>query len=939
MITSRLLLLLACFFHLAFGLEALARPEIRHVYFLPEQLLEPAPADELRMIATQQGREVTWPDSKAIYSPLMTPSAAEGRAAAPKSEHFGTYLIELSGDQPGKKGISFNINESYRMFLIRGNEISLLHEDGRVSADATQNFYRLVPFGSHEAYFSYESGGLWLLVQTSAPAYKLDNRVYSSLGIVSMKFDEAERLRTRVQSGQIYQVACTGALILVFVYQLAIFLLRREDLSNLMLAFAALVFIMRCVAEEQILALYFEQSDSLATFNSAIQFLRFIFLNCMSFLVSYFLIKPVYTRKYIITLFVMFVITVLTIGSVHLNPVFPGHVKDKALALLTLVLLLSSLLAAWLFVKAWRQRIPGAAFGLFGYVAGPILIGLDAMIILGKIDMFRVGTLGLLAMTFSSSLIIGRQFAEAYRQAGILNSQLTEKNREIQDMNHNLEVKVEHRTRELKTIFDNIPQGVASLNGKGIISQNYSKHLETILKRKELGGRSIMEFFTGTTLSQDAMDRMMASLEASIGEDQLSFTLNSGNFPLEVRVNRESGSSFYALTWGPELTSDGVVASVLMTIEDVTDKKRLEVESEKQRQDLLIIQELVQCEPNKFDIFTRASEALLAENLRLIQAGAISPDDIKIMFVNAHTVKGGARTLGLSGLANTLHEIEHEYAQITKGQMEPQQESLAVNIDRAWAQFNLYITINRDKLGRKMNGNQVAVDIQFIKSHYRTLASMMSESQSSPAALLDNIRVIKDQLASFIFKSDTHILEECLEPAAKIAKDLGKPAPVIKLATSEIQVPRESEQVLRNAMIHILRNALDHGIEPAQERQGKGKDQTGLIEVRTRVDNDMIVIEFHDDGRGLAIQKLKEKAVKAGCLREPVRIESIAETIFLPGLSTAETLSQISGRGVGMDAVKKFISNGGGTIGIRLLKDEGDYIPFTLEIKLPLKVA
>ncbi|MDQ3230753.1 MAG: Hpt domain-containing protein, partial [Pseudobdellovibrionaceae bacterium] len=686
-----------------------------------------------------------------------------------------------------------------------------LHEDGILTTNADDSIYRLVPYSTHEAYFSFEGGDLWLLIQASAPVHTVGDRRYSSLGIASLKIGEAASIRTAQVSNQIYQTACFGAFLLLFMYQLSIYLLRRNDLSNLMIALAALAFLMRCLSEEQVLALYFEQSNALAIYNSTIQFLRFIFLNSASFLVSYFLLKEVFTRAYFNTLTVMNVITILIIVLVQLNPAVPGYWKDRALALLTVTILASALISAWLYFKAWKQAIPGAVFGLLGYTIGPILVGIDSLIIQGRIDFFRVGTLGLLFMTLASSLMTGQQAAEAYRQAGLLNEKLTGKNREIQDMNRNLEMKVHDRTRELKTIFDNIPQGVASLNGEGIISPNYSRHLESILRETNLGGRSIVDFFQRTTLSPDALNRMVETFRASVGENSLSFLLNEGNLPLEVTDRSQAEPLFLALTWGAELAENDEVRSILMTIEDVTVKKRLEVESEKQRKDLLIIQELLQCEPEKFEIFARASEALLAENRRLIQAGALSNDDVKIMFINAHTVKGGARTLGLSGLANILHEIEHEYALIMKNLATAQQSSLTLSVLRAWTVFDLYLAINRDKLGRKTNGDQITLDIEFIRNHYKVLESLMLDNPTTPRLLLDSIRQTRDQLASLIFKSDTHILEQCFEPAAKIAKDLGKPAPEIRLETAELQVPREVEHILRNALIHILRNAMDHG--------------------------------------------------------------------------------------------------------------------------------
>lgn len=519
------------------------------------------------------------------------------------------------------------------------------------------------------------------------------------------------------------------------------------------------------------------------------------------------------------------------------------------------------------------------------------------------------------------------------------NDQLLAKNQEIQDINHNLEKIVAFRTRELKTIFDNIPQGVASLNEEGIISQNYSRHLELLWNQKDLAGRSIFEFLGSTTLSADSIDRMRQSLKACVGEDHLNFQVNSGNFPSEADLLVGQESFHYALTWSPEVTAEGRVHSVLLTIEDISDKKLLEQESERQRKDMQIIQELLSCENSKVEVFASSSRALLDENARLTQAGALAVDDIKIMFVNAHTVKGGARTLNFSLLANVLHDLEHEYASILQGEKAPNQDLLWNQLQEATRIFQVYMTTNSDTLGRKTNANGIFLDLDFIREHYKTLDTLTLKASMTPAELLEDIRRARDTLARIIFKSDTLILEQCLESAEKIAKDLGKPAPKVVLQSGDIQLSRSTEHLLRNIFIHILRNALDHGVEPAQERLAKGKGEAGNIHVRSRMEGEIMVLEFEDDGRGLAIEKLRNQGVKRGLIGQDADIESVAETIFVPGLSTAASISQVSGRGVGMDAVRRFIEDAGGTVRLQLKDGKGAFIPFIIRIELPIEAG
>ncbi len=904
---------------------------VQQVWFYPETFLSSEKAIS-EMSSTPSGQAVTLPDSKAIYSPLMTPSQAT------QSASYGTYLIQLSPSSLGEKGVSLNINEAYKVYLIEGNRSRLLTSDGQLSSDPKQNSYRLVPYGSQEVYFQSQVESPWLLIHASAPRME-GSEGKSSLGIVKIDYTEASNIQLAKDGHTLYQTICFGVFILLFLYQLAIYLLRKEDYASLMIAVTALVFLMRSVAEEQVFALFIDNSDTLASFNSGIQFLRFVFLNAVSFLVSYFLIRSVFTKPFFITQTIMNSITVLVVGAVLLNPHFPGHVKEKALSGLTLVLLSSSLLSVWLFYRAMKKGVTGAVFGFVGYIIGPFLVSLDAMIILGKLDLFRVGTLGLVVLTFSFAMINGKQFSEAFRSAERLNKELSVKNEEIEEINKNLEVIVENRTRELKTIFHNIPQGVASLDQQGLISPQYSHHLEQVLEQKNLGQKSIFDvLFANSELSGDKIDQIRQTLASAVQEDILNFEINVGNLPLEIARKSAKGSSqWLALTWSPEADESNHVHSVLLTVEDVTDRRLLEQEAEKQRKDFAILQELVQCGAEKFDLFSRSSDQLLAENMRLLKLRSEDPSSLKIIFVNTHTVKGGARTLGLSGLAASLHEAENELTRILRKEVTIDHDLLQTNMNQCWQVFNRYITYNRDKLGRKSQGQAVNIDISFIKEHYRVLKNLEMSSSSSSSHFMEQIAAFRDKIAEFIYKSDTHIFESCVENAGKMAKDLGKLPPKIDLQTEDVPVVSEVEMVVRNAMVHILRNAIDHGIETAEERTIKGKMPEGKISIRTRQENDTIHIRISDDGRGLAIKKLKEKGVLAGLISENADIQTVAELIFQPGLSTAAAVSHISGRGVGMDAVKKFIEEARGSIQVQLLAEQGDHVPFALNIVLPLQ--
>lgn len=142
---------------------------------------------------------------------------------------------------------------------------------------------------------------------------------------------------------------------------------------------------------------------------------------------------------------------------------------------------------------------------------------------------------------------------------------------------------------------------------------------------------------------------------------------------------------------------------------------------------------------------------------------------------------------------------------------------------------------------------------------------------------------------------------------------------------------------ISDPLTHLIRNAIDHGIETPEVRQAKGKTAEGTIQLNAYHDSGCIVIEISDDGSGINIEKVKQKALQTGLLHEGARIseQEILQFIFEAGLSTHDQANQISGRGVGMDVVKRNVEELRGHIDIETQPDQGT----RFKIRLPLSLS
>jgi chemotaxis protein histidine kinase CheA len=160
------------------------------------------------------------------------------------------------------------------------------------------------------------------------------------------------------------------------------------------------------------------------------------------------------------------------------------------------------------------------------------------------------------------------------------------------------------------------------------------------------------------------------------------------------------------------------------------------------------------------------------------------------------------------------------------------------------------------------------------------------------------------------------------------------------IENADLGVDRSMLADVRDALVHLLRNSVDHGLESPDERRMLGKPPTGRVGIRVRADGDMLSIEVSDDGRGMDPQKLREVAVRKRLLTDSqaaaLSEREAIELIFRAGFSTREEVTDISGRGVGMDVVKKKVESLGGSVGIVSRQGRGSAITLRLPQSLAL---
>jgi len=245
------------------------------------------------------------------------------------------------------------------------------------------------------------------------------------------------------------------------------------------------------------------------------------------------------------------------------------------------------------------------------------------------------------------------------------------------------------------------------------------------------------------------------------------------------------------------------------------------------------------------------------------------------------------------------------------------------------------IRVSSDKIDQLMNLVSELVTTQASLSLY------VEENQVYELNLLaENIENITRQLRDTAFSISLIPIETMLTRFHRLIRDLSNEFNKnIEFITegAETELDKTLIQGLTDPLMHIIRNSVDHGIEPEEERIKKGKTPQGMIYFKAYYSGANVVIKIQDDGRGIELEKVKQKAIDKEIITPDAKLSEreILDLVFIPGFSTAKNITDVSGRGVGMDVVKRKIDEIRGTVELESKENIGT----TITIKLPLTLS
>jgi two-component system, chemotaxis family, sensor kinase CheA len=253
------------------------------------------------------------------------------------------------------------------------------------------------------------------------------------------------------------------------------------------------------------------------------------------------------------------------------------------------------------------------------------------------------------------------------------------------------------------------------------------------------------------------------------------------------------------------------------------------------------------------------------------------------------------------------------------------------------AQAETTVRVDTKRLDQIMN---MVGELVLVRNRLVSLSGTVQNEEMSKA--ISNLDVVTADIQGAVMKTRMQPIKKVFGRFPRVVRDLARSLQKdieLVLEGEETDLDKNLVEALADPLVHLVRNSVDHGIEMPEVRQKAGKKRTGTVKLAAAQAGDHILLTIHDDGAGMDPEKLKGIAIKRGILDTDAAAR-MSDTeafnlIFAPGFSTKEQISDISGRGVGMDVVKTKINQLNGTVHIHSKMGEGTL----LEIKVPLTLA
>lgn len=444
------------------------------------------------------------------------------------------------------------------------------------------------------------------------------------------------------------------------------------------------------------------------------------------------------------------------------------------------------------------------------------------------------------------------------------------------------------KNRDMRVLLDNVQQGFLTIDSAGRVAQERS---------------AAVDAWFGAPAPDASWFQYLATLSPPFAEySQFAWGEVVADFmPLEVTLGQMPArlcyrGAHYRFEYRP-IGATPPHELYLVIVTDVTTEVERE-QSEVERREAMALFEHVLADRTGLESFFEEA----GQSVRQLVGGAAEPGAVRRM---VHTLKGNAGLFGLFSIADCCHRLEDTLAE-SEGSPPP---AAFAELQTRWGKLTT-------EIGKLLGARSDSLEVE--EGEYAALEAAARAGESG-AALVGRIRRLK-------LESTAKRLRHFQEQARSIAERLGKGDVRVDVEDNGVRLDHARWSGFWSAFVHAVRNSLDHGIEQTADRRALGKVAGGALVLRTYEEQERVVIEIVDDGRGIDWDRVAERAAVAG-LPTQTR-HDLERALFSDRVSTASTVTSVSGRGVGMGALLAATEQLGGELTIHSKLREGTTLRF-----------